>query len=740
MAKRKPQPPAEDDEERKIEDKIKKMLDPREPDESNSPSFEVIKEEPEDSPAGDVAEQLPKKIEIKEHTDDEENSTAPPLDKSAAEAELQDEPEEAPAEEQLPDDSNNSSEEGVQTAPELEAKELDKSQASDELVEEKSTAEQIESSNLASPDQPDNEPDKKQDDTTEPEKTKADKGQKDVGLDAAVTDIVESESDKMLEAEDKEVEKAFDDKKPTFSSRVKGFFAAWWHNKVARRTTIGVLLLALIAAGTVPFSRYFILNAAGVRSSASVHVTDESTFQPLKNVKVTIHGQSATTDKDGNAVVYDVKLGSAKMIIEKRAFATIDRGVTIGWGSNPLGDYQLKPVGTQYSFVVTDFVSGKPLEKIEAVSGESSAFSDSEGKIKLTMDMPPDEFEVQLTGEQLRTETLNVNADNHDDIKVQMVPSKKHIFISKRSGNYDVYAVYADGKDEELVLKGTGSEREDITLVPHPTEPVAALVSTRNNQRNSDGFLLSELTILNLEDKEKPVTVTESERIQLIGWKDQRLVFVQIAAGTSAPNPQRHRLKTYNINEDTTAELASANYFNDVMIAKDLILYAPSSAYSKTPTALYRINPDGSDKQIVHPEEVWSLFRTGHDNVSFTTGPDWYQLGIDDRYVEKLDGEPSSLKSRVYVDNPANTYSLWVDQRDGKGTLLLTTIENGEDKVLVARSGLKLPVFWLNDSTVVYRVANDTETADYVVSVDGGESRKVADVTDTAGLDRWYYY
>jgi hypothetical protein len=43
-------------------------------------------------------------------------------------------------------------------------------------------------------------------------------------------------------------------------------------------------------------------------------------------------------------------------------------------------------------------------------------------------------------------------------------------------------------------------------------------------------------------------------------------------------------------------------------------------------------------------------------------------------------------------------------------------------------------VQWLGPTTVVYRVSNGSETADYAVSVDGGSSHKIADVALTMVL------
>lgn len=725
------------EEDKKLEEKVKKMLDPREPDEKEKPKIEVIKDKEEDT---DIDAALPTKIEIKEQDQDkpeeevpdetpvETVKTAPPLSKKISVTHHEEEPEkqeEPSASEESPAGDEAASIEGTnEEAPEPEA---ENNAADDEATSEEESETETGKQPAAT-------------ESVETEEADEVPQKQDKELDAAVDDIVASESDKLLEAEDAVKEESEVIKPPKEKGGFKAAFARLLKSKRFRRSALLAILLATIIAGTVPTSRYFILNAAGVRSSASLRVIDQSSLQPLKNVTVTVNGQSAKTDLDGNATVHSIKLGKTELKVEKRAFAPKVRTVTVGWGSNPLGEEGLEPVGTQYSFLVTDFISGKPLEKVEAVNGDASAISDSEGKIKLTLDMPEDEFEVQIFAPEYRQETLTINADDMSQRSVAMAPAKKHVYISKRSGKFDVYAVYADGKEEELILPGTGAERDDITLVSHPAQPVVALVSTRDNERNNDGFLLSTLTIINLNDKENPKQVTKSERVQLVGWEGERLVYVKIASGTSAADSGRHQLRAYNINEDTDAELARSNYFNDVMLAKGVVYFAPSSAYASEPAALYRVNPNGSDKQIVHPAETWSIFRTGHNQLIFTTGRDWFEFDLDTKSSSQLEGEPSNVKSRIYVDNQARETSLWIDQRDGKGVIVKYDINSGSEEVLEQQSGLKLPVAWLSNTAIVYRIISDQESADYVVSTLGGEPKKLADVTDTSGLDRWYYY
>ena len=153
-----------------------------------------------------------------------------------------------------------------------------------------------------------------------------------------------------------------------------------------------------------------------------VKVLDASTQQPLKNVRVTLSGQTGETDSDGYVRLSKVRLGKNELKIERRAFAPTAKPVTIGWGSNPLGDFKLTPTGLQYSFKTSDFLSNKPIEKAEAVSGYASAFSDENGEIVLTLDTKSDEdIKIDIKAGGYRTETLTATAKDEATVEVKMV-------------------------------------------------------------------------------------------------------------------------------------------------------------------------------------------------------------------------------------------------------------------------------------------------------------------------------
>lgn len=557
----------------------------------------------------------------------------------------------------------------------------------------------------------------------------------------AVEDIVAKEGDEVLAAEDAEVAKAFEPPKHGFKAKVKSFFRAWWNNKKARYGSMAGLVIILIGLTVVPTTRYFILNTAGVRASASLTVLDGSTQLPLKNVTVKLGGQSGKTDSDGIVKLPQLKLGRTQLVIQKRAFAEKSKPLTVGWGSNKLGEFSLEAVGAQYIFLTKDFLSGKAIEKAEASSGEASALADKTGKIILTIDTTEENvLEVSIKAANYRAEKIKLDLNAKAEQSVSMVPDRKAVFISNRAGKYDVFKIDVDGKNEKLVLAGTGTERDDMVLAPHPTDEEVALVSTRDNVRNKDGYILSTLTLIDLSDN-STTKVIQSERVQVIGWIGKRVIYVQVAAGASAANPKRNRLMSYDYKTDEKQEIASANSFNDVLLVGDSVYYAPSSNYQKDPnTGFIKSNADGKTKKTLLAQEVWTVFRVEYAKFDLSVQDEWYEYKLGDTAAVKLSAAPANPKARVYVDSPDNKRSLWIDQRDGKGALIAYNTVAKTDKILKTQSGISSPLRWLTNNTLIYRIRTDQETADYVLNIDGGEAKKIRDVFNSAGTGLWYYY
>lgn len=560
----------------------------------------------------------------------------------------------------------------------------------------------------------------------------------------AVDEISREESNRMLAIEDAKAELLAEGSAEIdrgFFNRIKEKLISFWHNKRARNLTIAAILVAIGAVLAIPTSRYLLLNSAGVRASMSVRVIDDKTDQPLKNVEVLIDNKSAKTDIDGNAKITKIKLGKQQMSVKKPAFADVNQEVTIGWGSNPRGDVGLTPVGSRYTFEIKDYVSGAPVGDAEATSGEASASANDDGEIVLVAaDQNESQINIQISAPDYRKENITLDVGNKDVHQISLVPARKHAFVSKRSGKYDLYRIDVDGRNEKMVLAGTGAESEGSTVIlPSENSDTIAYVSTRGDKHNDDGFPLSSLMIINLDDGQSEI-IDYSERLQPIDFFGNKLVYVKIEQGQSAASPNRHQLISYDIGTKERKILYKTNYFNDVMAAKGAIYFAPSQYKTNMPTGLFRINADGSGQTTVYDKEVWNLYRVSYDKIDAAVGESWYEYDISQNVFNALASAPPDQKSRVYAGSPDGKKSAWVDQRDGKGVLIIYDTQTGQDNVIQTQSGLANPISWLDNGHLVYRVDNNSETADYVIGVNGGTPKKIKDVTNTAGLDRWYYY
>jgi hypothetical protein len=553
--------------------------------------------------------------------------------------------------------------------------------------------------------------------------------------DKAVDEITREESDKALAAEDAEVAKAFDDKKTPFTQKIKNFFKAWWANKWARYGTIAAILLLIIGSVIWPTSRYFLLNTAGVRSSASIKVTDQSTGLPLKNVSVKLGVLETKTNGDGTAAFKQIKLGSQQLVIDRVAFASVDKKVVVGWGSNPLPGVALKAVGAQYTFMLTDYLSGKPIDGGEIVNGDASAFADKKGKVVLTLDSPEsDTIEASIKANDYRTEKVSFAATTKTAFDIKMVLAKPVVYVSKQSGKYDVYKVDVDGKNKQLLLAGTGNERRDgISIATSPDGTQAALVSSRGTKRDANRYLLDTLTLIDTKSGQTKV-IDDAARIQLIDWSGSQLAYIATYAAPSAAYAQRQRLVSYNTEQSAQHLLATSDYFNGVASIGGSIYYVVAPSDPKLQPGFYKVRFDGGGKQtILSNKQIGTLVRTNENTFALDTPDGWYEYTIGDATTKKGNPPTDPYASHQYVMAPGSSKSVWVDSRDGKGVLLLHP-QKGEDSVITSASGLTIPVTWLNKNIILYRVSNTSETADYVKNIDGGEPKKISDVTATAGL------
>lgn len=553
----------------------------------------------------------------------------------------------------------------------------------------------------------------------------------DVTLEKAVDDIVRSDADKALPpaaADDHNASPVV--MKASIIEHIKQAYYRWWDRRLLRYGTLAVILALIVVVAFVPIVRNTVLNTLGVRTSLSVTAIDGSTSLPLKNVMLSVDSAQVKTNSDGYAKLQGIKLGSQAVKLQKAGFADIKKNLKLGMRTTDLGNIELKAVGTQYRIVLADYFSAKPITGVNVSSGEATTVSDKTGAAILTVAPNDDEkLSVVIKKQGFRTEKLDILAAKTEPTKLMLVPIQKEVFISKESGKYDLYKMDLDGQNKKVLLAGTGLETNALNVMVDPAGKRVALVSTRDDKRNKDGYLLSALTIVDIDSGESEV-IEHAEQITLLGWSGSTLVYQQTVAGTSAANASRNKITSYEYTNAKRIQIANANYFNGTYLRGNVVYYVISSIDPSTKGGLVRSTIDATDKKTLYEGEVWQLYQTDYKTLKFQTPEKWYDYKIGSTATAEST-PPANYAARKYIDSPDAKTSIWVDDRDANGALMEYNVADGKERQITLQKGLVDATRWINDRVVVYRTINGPQVDEYAVSLDGGEPRLLTAVSAT---------
>jgi hypothetical protein len=551
--------------------------------------------------------------------------------------------------------------------------------------------------------------------------------------DKAVIEILQNESDELLDKQDnRTINYKVEPKKP---KNIKYYVNLWWQNKLVRNFSLFLVIAAGLVLVSVPSSRYAVLNTAGVRASTSFTVVDQISGRPVKNVDVTLADKTAKTAEDGTVYLSGLKLGNASLTLSKRSFEPVNTNITIGWGSNPLdAPFEVLPTGTNFEFKISDWLDEMPIKDAEISDGESTAVTNAEGVANLKIEPTDEDIIIYINANGYKTNQVTIPATSTAPQNVKLTAYRPDIFVSNRSGQYDIYTRDIDGANEELILRATGSEQPDTHLLGNnQTYEIAALVSAREGERNQEGYILSNLYVLDVGRKiATKVDATQSERIMLVGWHQETIIFVKTIAGPSATFGSRQRVIAYDYKKQQQKELASANYFSDVRLINDKVYYVVASGIGGSQgLGLGVIGVDGNDRRALVAENIWAVYRSRPQELVINSDKNWYKYDLNTTNLILLTGQPANNQDLKLFESPKQDKFVKVEKRDGQTELILIDKNKDEESVILRQPGISSPITWVNNKTVMYSVITDTETARYVVSLTNNKAVKIGDIASS---------
>jgi hypothetical protein len=515
---------------------------------------------------------------------------------------------------------------------------------------------------------------------------------------------------------------------PTKSQKNKNTVSHKKHHKISKKKLLIILLVVLVAAliflFVLPKTRYLILNNLGARSSISFKVVDSKTNFPISGAEINIQGYKYISDDSGSVKAEKLKLGPTTINIKKRSFDEINQNVTIGWGSNPISaPFGLNPSGNLYSITITDWMTKKGIEGVSVVSADSRVTANKSGVAEIVIDenAPKD---IKIESDDYRNQTLTLSDKKS---QISLVPSVPNYFITEKDGKYNLEKIDLDGKNRVTIFGGTGSENlESMSILPKPTgkEQMAAFVSTRLGQTNSEGYLLSDLFIV-LPDKKiaDKVPGTQSEKISLIGWDGPKIIFIKTVAGPSAAQEGRQRIISFDTSNDTTTELAKSDNFSDYFIRKSTVYYSTTGKNPK----LLSVQTDGSSVKTILNKEIWAIEEISDSIFAVNTSDKkWQRINFNNYNIEEVGSLNKDISINTIKKYSPSGSKLSILEKKPKGIYLVVN-KSGSERINydeISLSNLS-DTFWINENYLLVKPVNLTDTNAVIVNINSEEPQAI---------------
>lgn len=535
----------------------------------------------------------------------------------------------------------------------------------------------------------------------------------DPAIDEAVDDIVASDGDALLAAEDDARADSTPPRPTSAKTRHHPFKSKW--------TWLILVVVLLVVVLAVPLTRYKVLGLV-IKKSIAITVMDSTTKTPVSSAQVAMAGQSAKTDGNGHATLR-VPVGKNTVLISKQYYTTANQSILVGLRSSAGLTLHLVATGRQVPITVINKLTGLPLANAEIKVLNTSAKTDNHGKtiIVLPTTAAQDGGSVALSGYNTSDVKVEVTSAVVAANTFALTPRGSIYFLSNEHGTIDVVKVNLDGSDRQTVLAGTGKEDASNTVLLASRDwQYLVLKAQRDSAQPA-------LYLINTANDKTSEFDSGNANFNLIGWYGHGLIYDETKNNVATSQASHELLKSYD------AERGQLNQLDQNQVAGDANNYAYQAFYnfyllnnqvayntqwyavgtadlgSKTDT-IRAITLNG---QVKKDYQAFASTGTGYLQAAlYQPNGVYYSLfnSTDNKTTYyKFDGQnvvsASDLNQTIlakvyptYFPSPAGTSTLWSELRDGKATLFTGDASAQKPQQLGATLSGYAAAGWYGDS------------------------------------------
>lgn len=492
---------------------------------------------------------------------------------------------------------------------------------------------------------------------------------------------------------------------------------------------ISTALCIVAVLGAVPTTRWPLLNFLGLRGSLLLTVQEESLHIPLAEAEVIIDGQAmGSTNNLGTFYASELRLGVQKIEVKKPGYSEISRSITISPRTNTY-EAPLQAIGVKVNVGVKDWLTGRPIKNARVSQDKNTSRSDAKGQAVLVVPPPANSRSINIKADGYLEREIKVE-EGVISKEVTLVSSAKNYFISKRDGKFDIFSSHLDGSGQKKIISGTGKEESHLLqFTIHRNNKRAILVATRESKRQG-GRIVAGVYEVNLQ-KAALTKIDEGSDTRIIGWAGDTLFYAKTQPGVQYDAKNASRIMAYNAKTSLLTQVAEANYFQLAEVAGGALLYAPADAYrERSSSSLTSFTAATGARQTYlknKPANYGLQTAYGVMRIELLDGG-LYDVNTQTGTVTPVDSRTEN--GRVYALSQDGSSIASIERRDGKGALILSSVQSSRERIVAKIPGMVSPLRWVSERHIVVRVATNQETADFIVDVPTGAFSKIVDVSN----------
>lgn len=505
------------------------------------------------------------------------------------------------------------------------------------------------------------------------------------------------------------------------TTRRSRFAARFFGTKKRKIVSIIAIIVILIALTVIiPFTRYAALGWL-VKKDVPVSVKDSQTGKPVSGVTVALGTVSASTDKDGNAVLKSVPIGQYSLQVTKKYYKTSLADYTVGLFMKPAqATEKLTAIGRQVTFKTNDRISGKALADVKLSVNGTTAISDSNGEA--TIVLAPNEAKQQGTLSRSGYNDGSVTVAIDDDEATNtftITPTGSVVYLSNATGKINVMRANLDGTNATTLIAGTGTEdRYATSLLSSRDWKYSVLSSKRTSDKVSLNLVsTADGTISNIDEGDA--------YFNSVGWSGHKFIYT-VTRNVASWSDKAQALKVYDADTGTLSTIdqttgtgtnyydAEYQYFSQVYIIDSQIVYAKtwsiaeSYFYGQDPgksSTLYSVDSSSLKRSVVkdfpqhqtysnltlnlyEPQGIYVLYSDSGNNA-------YYEY--EDGSLQTIDKPNISNQYPTYLVSPSGNKTFWYELRDGKNTIFIGDKEGKNAKQIATLSDY-VPYGWYGDN------------------------------------------